>query len=348
MRWLIAHPGPGFSVHDVYVGWRDALREIGEDVKVFNLDDRLAFYDSVLLPTKHKGEFRKALSGRQAVELAVNGLAAALFKVRPEILLIVSGFFVDVAIIERARALGTTVIYLATESPYEDARQLAMAPHVDLMMINDPARIDDYRQIVKTIYVPHAYRPEVHHPGPSTYAPCDFAFVGTGFPSRVAFLEACDFGDLDVVLAGNWPELADTSSLVGYLGHDKDKCCENAEAAELYRAAKVGMNLYRREAEDLESIAGVAMGPREVEMSACGLFFVRDPRPEGDDVLGMLPRFRSPEEASDLIRYYAARDSERQRLADQAREAIADRTFREHATKLLRLIDRRPRTNPGG
>ncbi len=41
MRFLVAHPGPGFSVHDVHVGWVEALSELGEQVKAFNLDDRL-------------------------------------------------------------------------------------------------------------------------------------------------------------------------------------------------------------------------------------------------------------------------------------------------------------------
>jgi len=41
MRFLIVHPGPGFSVADVYVGWRDALRGLGHTVIEFNLGDRL-------------------------------------------------------------------------------------------------------------------------------------------------------------------------------------------------------------------------------------------------------------------------------------------------------------------
>lgn len=343
MRWLIAHPGPQFSVHDVFVGWRDALKAAGEDVSVFNLDDRLAFYDSVLLPMPHtEGQFRKALTAQQAIELAVNGLAAALFKIRPDVLFVVSGFFTDTDLIDQARRLGITVIVLATESPYEDARQLALAPHVDLMLINDPLRIDEYRAITKTVYVPHAYRPEVHYPGDSPYDPCDLAFVGTGYPSRQKFFESMDLDGLDVVLAGSWLGLSEDSPLRHYLGHSVDECCDNTEAADLYRAASVGINLYRREADDEDSLFGVAMGPREVEMSACGLFFLRDPRPESDDVLGMLPKFATPDEAGELLRYYLHRPKARERLAVRAREAIADRTFGNHVAQLLRLIERQP------
>ncbi|HET9558870.1 MAG TPA: hypothetical protein VFS70_17170, partial [Actinomycetota bacterium] len=63
MRWLVAHPGPGFSVHDLYVGWHEALTDLGEQVFEFNLDDRLVFYDrAYLLADEERGLFRKAFS----------------------------------------------------------------------------------------------------------------------------------------------------------------------------------------------------------------------------------------------------------------------------------------------
>ncbi len=76
-----------------------------------------------------------------------------------------------------------------------------------------------------------------------------------------------------------------------------------------------------------------------MEMAACGLFFLRDPRPEGDEVFPMLPTFTSPEEAADLLRWHLAHEDERAKAARQAREAIADRTFTNHARSLLRLFD---------
>ena len=51
MRWLVVHPGPHFSVHDLYTGWVEALRGLGEDVYTYNLGDRLSFYDATLVET---------------------------------------------------------------------------------------------------------------------------------------------------------------------------------------------------------------------------------------------------------------------------------------------------------
>jgi hypothetical protein len=352
VRWLVAHPGPSFSVADVYEGWVEALRGLGEKVNIFNLGDRLAFYDEVLLPTNTDGQFRKALTGEQAIELAVNGLAASLFKLRPDVLLLVSGFFTDSDLLDQARRSGTRVVLLATESPYEDDRQLDLAGHCDLVLLNDPVNLARFSVITQAVYVPHAYRPAIHHPGVSTHAACDLLFIGTGYPSRRDFFEAMDLSGVDVVLGGNWQGLPDPSPLRQWIGHDVEECTDNTDTADAYRAARCGINLYRRELgarpgmipTETARIDGVAMGPREVEMAACGLWFLRDPRPESDQVLPMLPAFHGPGEAGELLRWALAHPDARQAAADKAREAVAGRTFQAHATQLLRLFDRQPAT----
>jgi spore maturation protein CgeB len=341
MRFLVAHPGPGFSVHDVYAGWVEALRELGHTVVEFNLGDRLTFYDTVHIEVD--GEYRKAVNGeKDVIGLVMLGLAAALYKTRPHVLLSVSSFFADPELLDHARRSGTRVVLLHTESPYEDERQLKLAPHADLNLINDPTNIDRFRALAPTLYSPHAYRPNVHRPGSTTNHRWDFTFVGTGYPSRVEFFEALTLDGLGVALAGNWMRLAANSPLRRHVVHNIDECFDNAEAVDLYRSAKTSLNLYRREAEADHLIRGATMGPREIEMAACGLFFLRDPRPEGDAVLSMLPTFTNAGEASDLIRWYSAHDSARERLAAAARDAVADRTFAAHAVQLLGLLEPSP------
>ena len=56
----------------------------------------------------------------------------------------------------------------------------------------------------------------------------------------------------------------------------------------------------------------------------------------------MLPSFDGPGDASEKLRYYLARDDLREKLAGQAREAVADRTFENNARSLLQLLDRQP------
>ena len=337
----------------MFVGYYEALEELGEQTFEFNLDDRLVFYDrAYLLADEERGLFRKAFAdGDTAIAHALNGLAAAMWKLQPHVLLVVSGFFTDINLLDHARRLGTKVVLLCTESPYEDDRQLDLAAHVDLCVLNDPTNLARFQAITAATYLPHAYRPSLHHPGPARdeYV-CDLGFVGTGYPSRIKFFEAMDLAGLDVKLGGNWMRLgaeiggaleAD-SPLRKYLAHDLDECMDNQDAADLYRSSRASINLYRREAAHPELEAGWAMGPREVELAACQTFFVRDQREEGDEVLRMLPVFADPGDAADKVRFYLGRPNLRANLARQAREAIAERTFTFNARQLLRLLDRAP------
>jgi spore maturation protein CgeB len=289
--------------------------------------------------------FRKALTADQAIQLATNGLAAALFKLRPHVLLSISSFFADTDVLDQARRLGTRVVLVHTESPYEDDRQLLLAPHADLNLLNDPTNFDRFRQVAPTEYQPQCYRPAIHRPGPAVPGlVCDLGFVGTGFESRIRFFEAMDLDGLDVILGGNWQRLADDSPLRKHVGHDLEQCLDNTEAILLYRSARMGLNLYRREAALPELEQGWAVGPREIEMAACQLCFLRDRRGEGDELWPMLPTFDDPQDASEKLHWWLANPKARATAATAAREAIQDRTFTNAAKRLLGLLDRQPAT----
>jgi spore maturation protein CgeB len=335
MRALIVRPGPQFSVADVARGWAAGLRQIGVDVYDFNFDDRLSFYSSAHID--FEGEWRQAFPNPEdAARLAAKGLEAAVYESWPDVVLVVSGFFVPPAALQLIRSRGHKVVMLHTESPYEDDRQLVRAQFADLSILNDPTNIDRFREIGPTHYIPHAYDPEIHHPRPpSPDARSDFCFVGTGYPSRIEFLEQCDFTGIDVALAGNWQGAKD-SPLAKHLAHDIEECCPNDQAAVLYASTKASANIYRKEAT--ASADGWAMGPREVELAATRTFFLREPRGESDDVLNMLPTFTEPGDFSEKLRWWLAHDTERQTAANAAWAAVADRTFSNNAAQLLELL----------
>lgn len=339
MRWLACAPGPAFSVKDVHAGYVEALRAAGEQVVDYPLGDALTFYDSVLLQAGSHS-FRKALSGQQATEMAAGRLAGALYRVRPDVLLITSGFFVDTDLLALARRDGIRIVAILTEQPYEHTRELELAKQCDLVLLTDPVNLRDFQQVTRAVHAPHCYRPNIHTPGPpDPVLACDLAFVGTGYASRIEFFERMDLTGLDVLLGGNWQQIRDDSPLRRMVATGPADCLDNTAAVEVYRSAQVGINLYRREAED-GAAQGWAVGPREIEMAAIGAFFLRDPRPEGDDLLPMLPTFTSPEQASDQLRHWLSHPSHREAAALKAREAVADRTFDHAAARLLRLLDK--------
>jgi spore maturation protein CgeB len=348
MRWLLIHPGPNFSVADVFTGWSEALTGLGEEVMEYNLDRRLTFYDMACLETgvtDNEGhpQIRKALNRDQAIGLAADGILGAAMRWWPQVILCTSAFFTPPFVLEVLKARAFKIVMLYTESPYQDEMQLKMAEYASLNLLNDPVNIEKYRAVSPSEYMPHAYRPQLHSPGPAVPdMACDLGFVGTGFPSRRTFFEAMDLAGLDVILAGNWRGLEETSPLFRFLAHEPDRCLDNEQTRDVYRSAKAGLNLYRTESEDEHAGEGWACGPREIEMAATGLWFTRDPRPESDELFPMLPAFTGPAEASQLIRWALAHPDERAEAAAAARAAVSDRTFTNHAKRLLELLDRQP------
>ncbi len=274
------------------------------------------------------------------MRLALFGVESAALRWWPDVVVFTSGFYVPSDTIEILKSRGMKVIILHTESPYEDVKQLNAAAYADLNLVNDPTNLESFRMVQpNSHYLPHAYDPEVHTPGPGvTGFKSDVCFVGTGFPSRVEFLEQVDWSGLDVFLGGAWHGLEAISPLLPFVGHDLDECMDNAQTVDVYRSAKMSLNLYRTEAHSPAYEQGWSMGPREVELAACGTFFARNPRPEGDEVLDMLPTFTDPGELGEIARWWCSHDDQREAAAAKAREAIGDWTFDRRVEQALTLL----------
>lgn len=331
----MVHPGPEFAVQDVYQGWVDGLDACGVTVGVFNLNDRLAFYGNAKL--KRGKRYLPAFQNEDTVRMAATAIKAVCYEFWPDVLLIVSGFFVPPDFYPLFRNRGHKVVLLHTECPYEDDRQIERAQFADLNLLNDPTNIDRFPG--KSLYMPHAYDPERHHPGEvEPELASDFCFVGTGFKSRTAFFESVDWTGIDATFAGNWQGTAEGSPLRSMLAHEVGTCCPNDEAVRLYRSTKVSANLYRKEAERPELSEGWALSPREIEMAACGTFFLRESRGEGDEVFPMLPTFTEPGEFGDLVRWWKTHDEQREKAAAAARCAVASRTFENNARLMLEAL----------
>lgn len=337
MRALVVQPGAAFSVQDVYTGWVAGLRANGVDVVDLNLTDRLNFYTLAHIKVGDD-EYRQAFDQESAAILAAQGIKSAAYECWPDLVVVVSGFYTPPGVLDLLRARHHKVVLICTESPYEDDRQLERAHHADLVVLNDPTNIDQFRQVTKTVYIPHSYNPAIHRPGPADPA-CrsEFCFVGTGYPSRIDFFETVDWTGIDATFAGHW-HLDDDSPLIAKIVHDIDDCIDNEDTVRLYQSTSASANLYRREATRPDLETGWAMGPREVELAATGTFFLRDPRPESDEILGMLPAFSDPGDFGDKLRWWLAHPDIREATAGQARHAVTDRTFTNAAAGLLRLV----------
>lgn len=340
MRALVVAPGPNFSVADVYRGWAEGLAALGVETRLFELDTLLQWY-STAHQQDASGAWVQPYEEEQVAQLAAGHIRAECYAWWPDLVVVVSGFFMYPMLVDMMRDRGHKVVLVATEEPYETTRTLDKARWGwDAVVLNDPANLELYQEQLDcpVFYGPHCYRPDVHKPGPGTRQ-SDVAFVGTGYPSRQRFLERVDWTGLDLVLAGNWEH--SSPQLLDRLVHGETECIDNVDAVGLYQGALASFNLYRLEDDGgLNSGAdGWAIGPREVELAATGTWFARQSRPESDELFPMLPTFDSPEELGDLLRWAKANPDLRQSAADRARAAVADRTFPKNAERLLRALD---------
>jgi spore maturation protein CgeB len=334
VRAIVVGPVAAWSVADVWRGWCRGLRDCGVTTMPFSMTDRfLYFQDAVMLDSA--GEVTKQMEKQEAMTAATYGLLASAYDFQPDVVFIVHGANVDPSVVAKLRC---PVVLVLTESPYEDDIQsvFAMTCEPAMILLNDPTHQAVFDQIAPSFYVPHAYDPDVHHPGPSDFK-ADCVFVATGFPNRVEWLERVDWTGIDLVLGGEWA-LLDESVLRRYVAHQDDlsKCVDNDTTADWYRGSKTGFNVYRYEMQGPNSKPeGWAIGPREVEMAACRLWFPRQSRGESDEVLPMLPSFDQPEELGDLIRWGIAHPDECDRAINEAFTAVEDRTFQSHAMRAL-------------
>jgi spore maturation protein CgeB len=338
MRVMVVHPGADCSVSDVHDGIVTGLRQNGVTAESLNSNDRLYVFIHAHIPDRH-GDLVPAFSELEAVHLTSREVLADWAIWRPDVIVFVSGFFIAPDILQALRRLPVHLVLWATEAPYEDDKQLAVAPLFHTVILNDPLTIDAYRKVQpRTWYLPHSYDPKRHRPGrPRREFVSDFGWVGTGFPSRVEFLEQVDFDGIDVCLGGNWQFIEDSPVNRWVRNPHGRKWMLNNETIAVYRSAKAGANFYRKEnTSGVEN--GWAMGPREVEMAATGCFFLRDPRGEGDELFPMLPTFDGPADFGDKLRWWLAHDDERAAAAQAARAAIADRTFKQTTAQFLRLL----------
>lgn len=317
---------------------------------VYNTSDRMRFFGKAMLedysrePCETCGQHpvQAAMPDPEHImRNATAGLLESCYLFWPQIVFYVSGFFQTEESIRLLRRRGHKIVMLHTESPYQDKEQMGRGQHAHLNLLNDPTNILKWRDLGPVAYIPHSYDPDIHYPADEPNYEMDFAFIGTMFESRCEFFSQISFDGLDAGFGGNgWDKIDDKyKPLLRYLRHRPDECVDNTETSRIYRLAKVGINFYRREGEDAWKGEGWAMGPREIEQAACGMFFIRDHRPESDLTFPMLPAFETPQEAEELIRWYVAHDREREHAANLALGAISDWTFDNRAREVCGMME---------
>lgn len=352
LRILVVHPGASTSVSDVHRGVLEAL-QARPDVAVaeYELGGRLS-YQAEWLRWLYRRAKRRAPGAdiphptpTDVVKRATRDVPSAAWAHRADWVLVITGMYLHPDMLATLRWYGRPrVAVLFTESPYDDGRQLPLVPFCDVCWTQERRSLPAFREWCQAAgYLPVAYNAAVHHVAPADpEVPAhDVVFVGTGFRERIALLSSVDWMGLgiDLGLYGNWEYLPSRHPL---RRHVRAKAIPNTQAVELYRRAKVGLNLYRtstgwgREAPPIAEGAAESLNPRAYELAACGVFSVSDWRPEVSEVFGdLLPTFRDPSDLGPLLMRWLADDVGRAQVQAQLPARVTAHTYVQRVEQMV-------------
>lgn len=348
MRILLTHPGATWATNDVWWGLHDGLKHANVEVVNYAMDGRLVLAGSWLdwcYQHNTRPELTTPPNYADKLYLASSGIVEKSLMFGCDWILAVACGWLHPLALQMARTAGRRVALILTESPNQDEEQLGWANMVDVIWTNERtsvARFAEYNP--NAHYWQHAIDPARHHPGPanSEQPAHDVVFVGTGWQERIALLEAIDWTGIDFGLYGTWELMRDDSPLRQYV---RGGVTPNDVTAQLYRNAKIGLNLFRTSdyyVPDSNHVAATAesVNPRCYELAATGCFFVTDYRAEVGEVFGTaVPTFRTAAELQALIRHYLVHDAERQAAAAQLPGLVAEHTFDRRAEEVLAVLD---------
>lgn len=351
MKLLLIGPGASWATADVSAGLRDGLIHHGVDVIDYPLDAMISrshswFYYNWRKAKKREPAIQKPNTSDVFLQAGRDALWVALwhdvFRGGLDGVLVVSGMFLHPDIVHVMKRVKIPVFVVFTESPYDLEKELTLAKLVDGCWTNERSSLADFLKVnPHSGYLRHGWHPDRHQPGPQpgdgNVASHDVVFVGSAFPERVEWLGAIDWTGIDLGLYGSWESLGPTHRLRQFV---KGKQTDNATTAALYRRAKIGLNLYRtsmgwgKYAPTIHHAE--SLNPRAYELAACGAFHLSAERAEVAEVFGeLVPTFRTPYEASALIRRWLMDADGRARIAADLPACVAESSWRMRAATVI-------------
>lgn len=345
MKVLLVGPGASWSTTDVADGLRFGLLYHGVEIVEYSLDTRIAraqgwMYYNWRRARKSHPTIAKPNIADVFYQAGRDALTQALWH-EVDAVLVVSAMFLHPDVIVMMKRAHLRVFVLFTETPYDLPKELDVAKLVDGCWTNERSSVADFQAVNPCSgYLPHAWHPERHMPGPqpgdAKVRAHDVVFVGSAFSERIEWLSAIDWTGIDLGLYGSW-ELGKHHALAPFV---RGQQIDNATTAALYRRAKIGLNLYRTSMGSGKVVRHIthaeSLNPRAYELAACGAFHLSTHRDEVPEVFGdYVPTFVSPSDASALLHRWLADDDGRAAVASQLPACVAESSWRTRATTVI-------------
>jgi hypothetical protein len=351
MRALITHPGASWSTADVFDGLCYGLTQHGVDVVPYRLDHRIEVAQKALWAVWRKASKINAATPKPTTAdiLAHAGMGALEMALRQQVdvVIVVSGVLLQPDVLTLMRRASFKVFVLFTESPYDEAHEVALAARADGCWTHERTSVEALQRVCPHAwYLPHGWHPERHrHEKTANDLPChDVVFVGSGFPERITFFNRIDWTGIDLGLYGIWEGFGLKDELLRCI---KSGPISNEQAAALYLNAKIGLNLYRSPRGC--SNHGESLNPRAYELAACGCVSISQYRAESADLFSALvPTFETPQEAEVLIREWLTLPAARDAIAALLPERVAECSWNYRADQVIWNLEQEARSIVSG
>ena len=232
-----------------------------------------------------------------------------------------------------------TAVWLLDE-PYEVDDTSRFSGLFEHVFVNDPGTL---RRHHNATHLPVCYEPALHWYRPGAARPHQVGFIGGHNPWREqALARLARAGLLSYVVGGPWSH-PDVRAL------SLSPNIPAEETAELYRATKLVINLFRtRHHYNASAIAAESLNPRIYEALGCGSLVVSERRPELAKLCPEVPVFDTIEE----MEHQVERHLREERLFAEARRSsirrLAPHTYEQRLARALSAIFGRDQQRSGG
>jgi spore maturation protein CgeB len=239
------------------------------------------------------------------------------------------------------------VAVLCTESPYDMDQELARVAVADGAWTHERLAVAPLQSVNPNVsYLPHAWHPQRHGLGvaDSSVPAHDVVFVGTCFGERAEWFNAIDWSGIDLGLYGLWEGFGLDEHVEKCIRHDILANRTKTPTVDLYRRAKMSLNLYRTKGGPKDGpkrpMPAISLNPRAYELAACGVFYLSTPRLEVANTFGeLVPVIGGTRETAKaderVIRDWLARDADRAEIAQQLPASVAGQSWVERGAQVL-------------
>ncbi|HGE5778931.1 MULTISPECIES: CgeB family protein [Bacillus] len=272
-------------------------------------------------------------------------------KVKPDLVLVFSGFKLPYYQVEMLKSIGIKTAVWMTDDPYVIDQSKKIAPYYDFVFTQEINCISFYKSIgCQNVYhLPLAADPNVFYPKDvDEKYKTDILFIGVAFSNRVKIFDeiAGYLASKNTLISGvGWKSLKNYHLLQQRI--NANHWLSPEETANYYNGAKVVLNLHRSH-DDLtinknsEKIEALSLNPRTFEISACGVFQLTDIRPDLSEFYKPgydIDTYHTPKELIEKIEYYLENEQERKMIASRALNRVQnEHTFSHRILELLGIV----------